>query len=178
MSYTITEGLAELKMIKAKLEKKTFFILNYAGRQEGAKDPLEKQGGSAAAIAAEMQSVRDLQERFVSIRSEIAAANTATNVTVGTVTRSVADWLVWRRDVSPMVKNFQKALQDKVGQIRAEARQRNWNVVKAGDPAAQLTDVIISLDEMALAQDVEKTQEILDTLDGKLSLHNATVLIG
>jgi hypothetical protein len=174
MTTTITEALAELKLIKSKIEKKTGFIVQYLGRQEGAKDPLEKQGGCAKAIAEEMQAIGDLHERFVNIRSAIAARNAAVNVTIGTTSRSVADWLVWRRDVAPLVKGLQKGLQDKINQIRNGAKAQGWSVVKAGEPTAQPTDVIIEIDEKALAERSEATQEVLDTLDGKLSLHNAT----
>ena len=177
MSYTITEALAELKRIKSKLDKKTQFILTYLGRQEGAKDPLEKQGGSSKAIAEELQAIGDLQERFVRIRSSIAAANSANTLTIGTTTRSVADWLVWRRDVSPLVKKLHKDLADKINQIRNGAKAQGWNVVKSNEAPQAPTDVIIEIDEKSLAEVSENTQEILDTLDGKLSLHNATIQV-
>lgn len=177
MSYTITEALAELKLIKGKLDKKTAFITQYLGRQDGAKDPLEKQGGVAKSIAEEMQSINDLHERFVRIRSAIAAANTANNVTIGATSRSVADWLIWRRDVAPLVRGLQKGLSDKINQIRNGAKAQGWTTIKQGDTPANPTDVIIEINEKALAEASEKTQEILDTLDGKLSLHNATVQV-
>jgi hypothetical protein len=178
MAYTITEALAELKLIKGKLDKKATFIVTYLGRQDGAKDPLEKQGGAGKAIAEGLQATNDLHERFVRIRSAIAAANAAQTVTIGTTTRSVADWLVWRREVAPLVKAFHQNLTSKIGQIRSGAKQQGWNVVKNGEQPAQPTDVIIEIDEKALAEKQESVQEILDTLDGKLSLHNATVTVG
>lgn len=177
MSYTITEALAELKLIKSKIDKKTAFVIQYLGRQEGTKDPLEKQGGVVKAINEDIQAINDLHERFVRIRSAIAAANSAQNVTIGTATRSVSDWLVWRREVAPLVKALQKNLTDKINQIRNGAKAHGWNVVKSGEQPAQPTDVIIEIDEKALAEKSESTQEILDTLDGKLSLHNATIQV-
>ena len=174
---TITEALAELKLINSKIEKKKQFILTYLGRQEGAKDPLEKSGGSSVAIASEMQSIKDLSERFIRIRSAIASANAANVVEILGVKYSVADWLIWRRSVAPMVQGFEQSIMNGINNIRNRARQQNVNVVKPGEEAKNLTDVLIEIDEMELSKRMERTQEILDNLDGKLSLHNATVQI-
>lgn len=174
---TITEALAELKLINSKIEKKKTFVLTYVGRQEGAKDPLEKQGGTQSAIKAEMQAVKDLTERFVRIRSAIATANANTIVEVGGVKRFVADWLTWRRSAAPMEQGFQNALTAALASLRRDAKSRGFNVAKQGETPQQMTDVVIEIDEKQLSESIEKTQEILDTLDGKLSLHNATVQV-
>ena len=57
-------------------------------------------GGSVSAIKRELQAIHDLEERMVRIRRAIQHANQVTNVTIGKQARSIADWLVWRRDVS------------------------------------------------------------------------------
>src|SRR5277367_6394116 len=98
---TITEALAELKTIDKRIQKKREFVLGYLLRQEMFKDPLERDGGSVSAIKREMQSIRDLEERKIGIRRAIQQANERTNVTVGKQTRSIADWLVWKREVAP-----------------------------------------------------------------------------
>lgn len=43
MSITITEALAEIKTVAKRIEKKRDFIRAYLSRQEGVRDPLEKQ---------------------------------------------------------------------------------------------------------------------------------------
>lgn len=177
MSITITEALAELKLIKSKVEKKKNFILANVARQEGAKDQLEKSGGTTAVLAQELQAVGDLQERLVKIRTAIATANSSTSVEIGGVKRTIAEWLIWRRDVAPLIKNFEKDLAMGIGRVKAEAQRSGYQIVKNGEAASKPTDVIVEVDEMKLQQNAENTQEILDTLDGKLSLHNATVQV-
>ena len=174
---TITEALAELKLIKAKIDKKLVFIASAAGRQEGAKDPFEKDGGAVKLIEADLQAIADLMNRFVNIRSAIAAANAANSVAVCGISHTVADWLVWRRDVAPMIKSVNKALVDRVAGIRGEAQKHGWSVVQVNNQPQTTTDVIINIDEKKLSDSIERTQEILDSLDGKLSLHNATVSV-
>lgn len=172
---TITESLAELKLIKAKIDKKKAFILQNLGRQEGAKDQLEKSGGTSAVLAAEMQAIKDLQERFVRIRSAIATANANSVVEICGIKRSIADWLVWRRDVAPIIKDLERHISSGIQGIKKGAQQSNFKVLPPNESGSSPTDVIISLDEKKLAEASEQVQEILDTLDGKLSLHNATV---
>ena len=53
MSITITEALAEIKTISKRLEKKRESIFNFVGRQDGIRDPLEKDGGSVEFIIRE-----------------------------------------------------------------------------------------------------------------------------
>lgn len=173
---TITEALAELKLIKSKVQKKKEFISNFLARQELVKDPLEKQGGSVSAIKAERQSINDLLNRFVSIRVKIADANSSTNLTIGSETKTISEWLVWRRDIVPVIKDLQNNMTSRINAIRNEGRQKGINVVAEGN-ATNSQDIVVNVDEQELAQWSEKTQETLDLLDGKLSLHNATVKI-
>ena len=80
---TITEGLAELKTIVKRVEKKKEFILAHGCRMEIVKDPFAKEGSSAPAeIAKAMQSINDLCDRIVSIRDAIACANQETELTI------------------------------------------------------------------------------------------------
>lgn len=176
MTTTITEALAELKLIKDKVEKKNRFIASFIGRQDAVKDPLEKQGGSVAALKAERQSINDLINRFVVIRSKIAEANAKTQLTLGTDTKSIADWLVWRRDAAPMIKAVQQSMAQQINNLRNEGRKKGLNVVSEGN-AQTPNDIIVNVDEKELSEWEEKTIETLGILDGKLSLHNATVTI-
>lgn len=174
---TLTEALAELKLIKSKIDKKRTFILQNLGRQEGAKDQLEKNGGTDKVLASEMQAVNDLMERLVRIRSAIASANASTTVDILGVKRTIADWLVWRRDVAPLIKDFERHILSGINGLKQNAKNSGFRVVNAAGEASVPTDVIICLDEKGLSETSERIQEILDTLDGKLSLHNATVQI-
>lgn len=173
---TITEALAELKLIKAKIEKKKGFILSFLARQDAVKDPLEKQGGSVNALKAERQSINDLLVRFVNIRSKIAEANSKTNLTVNDQTMTISDWLVWKRDVAPIVKDIQSSMVNNINAIRNEGRKKGINVVSA-ESVSSPNDLIVNIDEKELSEWQEKTIDTLGILDGKLSLHNATVTV-
>ena len=66
----VTEALAEIATIAKRLTKKQESILAYTARDDRGRDPLEKQGGSEAHVAAERQSFRDLNERLVALRGK------------------------------------------------------------------------------------------------------------
>ena len=174
---TITEALAELKTIDRRLVKKREHILGVCVRQEAFKDPLLADGGSAKFIAEERQSIADLESRRVAIRVAINRVNLETNIALATVTMNVAEWLVWRREVANGIAEFHKALRGKIEQARKEAQARGYAVV--ADPAAAKvpTDLIVNVDEAKLLAEIEKMEDILGSLDGQLSLKNATVMV-
>ena len=72
---TITEALAETKTIDKRISKKRTFVTDYLFRQDALRDPLEKEGGSVAAIEATRQAIGDLEKRLVDIRRAIARAH-------------------------------------------------------------------------------------------------------
>lgn len=177
MTMTITEALAELKLIQSKIEKKQGFILTFLCRQEGLKDPLEKDGGAEKVVASERQAVNDLLARYTKIRTAIADANAKATVEINGSTRSVAEWLVWRRDVVPVYKSFLTALSNHIQNIRRQIEQQRFNVQQptAGDP--RFFDLKVNTDEKALSDEIERLTDTLGVLDGRLSLHNATVTV-
>lgn len=166
---TITEGLAELKTITARLAKKRQFIQSHLIRDAERIDPLDKQGGSINAIKAEMQAVRDLEDRAVAIRSAVNRANANTELTVGGTARTVEQWLIWRREVSRGQVEFLSTLTNHV----ERARQRDPYSGRGKDELG----LIVNIDEKQLAADTEKLVEILGELDGRLSMVNATTVI-
>jgi hypothetical protein len=173
---TITEGLAEIKTIGKRVQKKREFILSHLMRQEQLKDPLAASGGTEAAIKAELQAVDDLEERRVDIRRAIQAANAATNLTVGLGNMSIADWLIWRREVAPGLGVFYNQLRNHIDRVRSEAQRKGYMTVGA-DAAARPGDIIVHVDEQLLATQIDNLEETLGTLDGALSLKNATTFI-
>lgn len=177
MGMTITEGLAEIKTIGKRLEKKRQFIMQYIARQDGLRDPLLNEGGSAASIEKERQAIRDLEERIVTIRRAIQVANAATPVTVGGQLRTVADWLVWRREVSTGEQNFLRSMGGILVNLRQDAAKKGFVIAPSPDQAKSSTDIIVNVDEQSLAKDIETLETTLGDLDGQLSLKNATVTI-
>ena len=173
---TITEALAELKTIDKRIVKKREFVLAYLLRQEMFKDPLEKDGGSVSAIKRETQAIRDLEERKIAIRRAIQQANERNTVAVGRQTRSIADWLVWRREVAPVQQKFLANLRAKIEQARQEATRRGASLGASAE-AAKPNDVIVNVNEQELSGQIEELEEVLGKLDGQLSLKNATLLV-
>lgn len=175
MKITVTEALAELKTISKRVEKKEQFVSQYLLRQEALKDPLEKDGGSFEAIRKEQQAISDLQARKITIRRAIQEANMKEFINLGETKRTIADWLVWRRDVAPDVQNFLATLSSQIQRTRVDATRKGYAVV-SGEPNKP-TDIIVNLNEKDLSEKIERLEEVLGTLDGQLSLKNATILI-
>lgn len=176
-SMTITEALAEIKTVNKRLEAKRNFVLQYLARQEGLKDPLAKSGGSIEAIREARQSIRDLEIRIIRIRRAISRANGSTYLALGEAEMTIADWLVWRREVAVERGAFLRRVQQSVGDLRDQAVKKGWNVVSdSGEPKAD-TDLIVNIDERELAEEIEFTEQTLGALDGQLSLKNATVMV-
>lgn len=173
---TITEALAELKTLRKRIEKKRDSLAPYIARLDRLKDPLEAEGGSVAFISSERQSIRDLAERMVAIRVGIQSANQRETATVGAVTRTIAEWLAWRRDVEGLLRSVMDGLTSSLNQLRNEARQKGLAIKQEGD-ASTPNDIIVALKETELVKEREAHETMLGTLDGVLSLKNATTFI-
>src|SRR3990167_8127463 len=176
---TITEALDELNTIQKRLEKKRTFIQSYLSRPDGIRDPLEKSGGSVDALRRESQSIRDLELRHLAIRMAIQQANQQTKIRIGDQEMTVAEWLTWRKEVAPGIQRFNQLLREQLAQVRKQAQGRGAAVVQAVATTAETkpTDYVVNVDEAELNKEAEAIEEILGTLDGRLSLVNATTTI-
>jgi hypothetical protein len=139
----------------------------------------------------ERQAIADLEERVIAIRAAIANSNANTHITVGGTTRSVTEWLAWRKEVAPGAGSFLAQLRNRIDQVR-QAQARGQVPRTVGPELAALSvratatssanrekapEIIINLDERQLAQESENHEQILGQLDGQLSLKNATTEI-
>ena len=174
---TITEALAEIKTIDKRITKKRENILPYLWRQEQLRDPHEKDGGSALFIQQELQSVGDLEQRKISLRRAIQDANDITFIETGGMALSISDWLTWRREVAPGKQQFLRQMSQQIHQARSQAQAKGFAVVGAGAVPSQPTDLLVNVSEQGLAADMENLETVLGTLDGLLSLKNATVFV-
>lgn len=179
-STTITEALAELKVIDKRIASKVEFIQRYLARREEMRDPLERQGGSDKLISQERQAIGDLYEQQIAIRRAIAAVNAKETISVDGLTRTIADWLVWKREVANDQRNQLRTLASMIDRSRQEAQRNSKQVVgvavaSSGD--AKPGDIIVNINEQELQQDIEKLETIFGTLDGLLSLRNATLTV-
>lgn len=176
MSLTITEALAEIKTIGKRMEKKREGVMPFLARQDGVRDPLEKDGGSPAYIAAERQALRDLGARVVALRRGIQRANDATTITLGGSARTISEWLTWRRELAPGERAFLNTLRAQISGVRDQAKRQGVSVAAPG-AAQQPADFIINVGEQELGAQIEALEETLGALDGQLSLKNATIQI-
>lgn len=175
---TITEALAEIKTIEARLGKKRESIIPYIARGAQLRDPMEDiEGGSSEFIRRERQAITDLEERVIRIRTAIQAKNQEVLLTLGERTRTLAGWLTWRREIAEGQKQYLAQLFQTIQHTRAQARGRQ--VVQAGDASAGKPEetVIINIKESELTAQIESIETTLGDLDGKLSLLNATTKI-
>lgn len=172
---TITEALAEIPTIEKRIEKKREFVRSFLYRQSAIRDPHEKDGGSPVLIRRERQAITDLQNRHIAIRSAVQRANQENTITVLGQTRSITDWLTWRREVAQKEQGFLASLASSLGAMRQDA-QRKGLAVSEKDMGVT-PDFIVNINESELAQQREELETVLGTLDGQLSLKNATILI-
>ena len=173
---TITEALAEIKLIEKKAEKKRQTVGANLVRYEHVKDPFESDGGSKVAMKREVQSIGDLENQLVKIRSAIAKANIETTLTVGEQTKSVYDWLTWKREVSEKQVQFFKHVYENI-KHQIDKQATNPQVFKTEEGQVQVAKLSYNLEYADFLSASQKLSDTLETLDGKLSLKNATVMV-
>lgn len=177
---TITEALAEIKTIGKRIAKKREFVNGYLARRDGLRDALEKDGGSPAVILAETQAIGDLEQRIIALRRGIQRANDETTVTVNGATRSISEWLTWRRDVAPGQQQWLSQMRSQINQVRETAKREGATLISATASVSgetKPTDIVVNIDERELAGRIETLEDTLGQLDGQLSLKNATVTV-
>lgn len=175
VKMTITEALADIKTSIARIGKKRESIMRYFSRDGRLRDPLETEGGSKEYIKREQQAIRDLENRIVRIRSAIQGVNLRTSLAINGDTRTVSEWLNWRREISNPRKQFLAQMAQGLTQVRQNALRQGMAVTDKESYAPG--DVVVMLNEQDLAKDIEHLEMSLGTLDGKLSLLNATTMI-
>src|SRR5687768_9930810 len=98
-SLTISEALGQVQAIDQQIAQKQQLIAAYLLRDASVRDPLQREGGTPVLLDRELRSIEALQDRKVAIRRAVQAANERAHITHEDETRSVADWLVWKREV-------------------------------------------------------------------------------
>lgn len=169
---TITEALAEITLIAKKISKKQEKINRYLIRQESFKDPL---GDSKKEIDEELQSISDLLSNHIAIRTAIQKANLENRLTIGTFDMSVAEWLIWKREIFPKIQAQFRGIFSIIDEVRSRALKQGATVgsQEVGSP----NNFVINVDEKYLSTIMESLQENYDKLDGALSLFNATTRV-
>ncbi len=176
-TMTITEAMAEIILIKKKLEKKRTTIGENLTRYEHMKDPFEESGGSSTMIREEFQSINDLEDKLVRIRTAIAKANLDTELTVEGELRSMAGWLAWRRDVADARRQHLKIASGSLAVEMKRVAERPQVTKDERSGETFLVKLIANWELKDLNAKAERVETISQRLDGLLSLKNATVMI-
>lgn len=158
---TLSEALAQIDLLRRRSEQKQRFIEAHLLREERLRDVLAADGGTEAVLHRELESLARLRERHVLLRRLIQQAYAGASLTIGDVTRSVADWLAWKREVVTRRRMFLKQLLEEIRSTRATVR----------------VPVVVHLDEQQLASEAEKLEQVAGQFEGQLQLKNATLTI-
>lgn len=177
-NITITEALAEIKTIDKRIETKQSQLRTYLYRDNRLKDPIKE--GSEEFIRRERQGIEDLQRRIIALRTAIQRANMDTKLSLNSVEMTVYEWLIWRREVAPKLQQHLSGMWSELQGARRSAQQQGISVVAAAAAVqgnGEVREVIVNIDETALAKAREDVEKNLGELDGRLSLINATTMI-
>lgn len=174
MSHTtITEALSSIKVTASRFSKKVTFVTSNLLRSSKLVDPLAKQGGSDVLILSEIQSIEGLCSNILETRRAIRQANETTLLMIEGEERSLADWLTWRRDVYPQLRDLYEQMEITIRRARATSEVRRGGSQEQSEPQ----DIVVHYDEAKLHKTLEKLNIIHETLDGKLSLMNALTTV-
>jgi hypothetical protein len=175
---TITEALAEIKLITSKLEKKRARVWDNLIRIEQQEDPLKHEGGSVAYLASEVQSIAALEENMIKIRGAIMSANLLHVAEVMGKTQTIYEWLVWKREIVTNIKAFYQVIYTKTKEKLEYARKTPQVIAKPdASVTPELAKIEPNLNYMEFSKKYEEVCDILSKLDGVLSLKNATIMI-
>ena len=96
---------------------------------------------------------------LIAIRSGIAQSSEGTpKFTIGTTTRTVADWLTWRREIAPTQQMRLNGMANTLRTLRNKAQQQG---VKVAENPEGFTDYIININERDLADQIEALKSTL-----------------
>lgn len=179
---TITEALQEIKTINSRIQKKRDAVAKYIVRDSRIRDPFEDKGGSLTYIKQERQAIGDLEWRIIAIRTAIQQSNLSSAMEISGTVRSVAEWLTWRREVAAGQKNFLQMIFNSIVQTRQALQAKGGKVVAVASATVNLdkdapVEAVVAVDEQETIQMIEGMENVLGTLDGRLSLFNATTTI-
>lgn len=187
MGLTITEALGELRVIEKRLAKKREALLAFATGYEELKDPIDEDGGSPAWCLRTAQSIRDLMERHVAIRTAIQRSNLETELQLQGRKRTVAEWLTWRRELAKGSLDSNRRLLQKIEQDRKQwetkvtsLKQQQRDTVQGDEDiptVRQVPTLRVNVPEMTLRGQIENDEAALEEFDTKLTLLNSTTTI-
>jgi uncharacterized protein YozE (UPF0346 family) len=152
MKISLHRALAELKLLESKIVKLTKELEPVGIRQKGKLvNRIYDEETFTKQATAKFQSVNDLIERKVKIKSAIVAANAVTMVKIGTKTMSIADAITYKSLLS-LKKSLIDDLKIKYGRVKADMEAKNilveQNLQKVLEATFGKDNVKITKDDM------------------------------
>lgn len=173
---TITEALSELNLIKKKVDNKRKVVAGSLLRAKHEKDAFENVGGIRQFIIGELQAIDDLDSRFLKIKGSIAKANIENLITINGFTKTIHDWLNWKRDLADTQKKFTFNLYSfPKGELERLSKQPQIYLDEKQEK--HLVEFESTIDYPSFLKKSEELNDTFDRLDGQLSLKNATIVV-
>ncbi len=172
----ITGAMSEIKLFAKKISSQRDFILRNLTREEWRKDPFEKDHTTQEAqVKAAIQSISDLEKNIVAYRYAITKANMEERVSLEGMDMTVAEWLIWRREVLPLRKQLLGNLANQMASNLREQQTTQRSYSGKESEKFQSTNFIVNVSDIWLKEETEKLEAIEQRLDGQLSMMNANV---
>jgi hypothetical protein len=173
---TITEALSEINLINKKIDDKSSAITPALILAAHAKDPYTDHG---AYVASELQAINDLQKRLVRIRSAVQRANLDNTITIGEETKSIAEWLSWKKEVAEKAIGLFNRIRSEVTKhlTQNQSRPSVIQVQEGANVVSKIVEFKYAVDLQDMAKRSEVLSSMFENLDGQLSLKNATIAV-
>lgn len=169
---TITQALAERKIIRSRIEREYSEMSRYMVREDNRIDPLEKIGGSEKYIKERQQAIDALIERYVRMMKAIHVFNTSTMVEFAGRTRTVDEWLTYHKDlVSTQIGSC--LLIQKVVDSALKTNDKVMVVAGKRGETEKPVQVVINTNPVAFNENISNLMEMKDRLWSMLSMLNA-----
>lgn len=174
---TITEALSEINLIGKKIKSKQEKITGALVRYEHMPDLYAAAGGSEKMITEETQSMRDLMTKLARIRSAVSQANITNKITINQRERSIHDWLTWKREISESEIEFAKKVHMTIKHNVDQIQKQPQLIKQENTTEPQLAKLKVNTDFAYWIKESEELCDVLEKLDGQLSLKNATIFV-
>lgn len=171
----ITEAMSEVKLCVKKIQSNRDFVLRNLRREEWRKDPFEKDGTTQEAqVQQALQAIMDLERRIVALKNGINKTNLTQMIELEGRTMSVAEWIIWKREVLPLRKQMLSVFANQIANTAVEGMSPARRFVGQTEQGPQ-TNWYINVSDKWLLAELQMLETIEQRLDARLSMMNANV---
>lgn len=162
-SMSITQALAELKLLRKRLDRELYNVEWTKVSTKIRPVDVEKFTVSTKAL---LQSYTDLTKRYVSLKTAIVRANASTQVKVGNWEGSIADAIEYKKSIE-FKKSLLESMKDDLTNIRESYNEQKERINTR-------LDVLLSSE---LGKDVRTNPETITALTNSFRENNPVELI-